>query len=51
MDAQKKSLFDADVDGELLSEPSQTFALTILISLLVVFLTIFILWWIKRRPG
>ncbi|CAM4798962.1 unnamed protein product [Rotaria magnacalcarata] len=51
MDAQKKSLFDGDVDGELLSEPSQTFALTILISLLVVFLTIFILWWIKRRPG
>ncbi|CAF3542351.1 unnamed protein product [Rotaria socialis] len=51
MDAQKKSLFDDAVDGELLSEPSQTFAPTVIISLLVVFLTIFILWWIKRRPG
>ncbi|CAF2585111.1 unnamed protein product [Rotaria sp. Silwood2] len=40
---------DENVDSEFVDESSQMFPLTILISFLVVFATIVILWWAKNR--
>ena len=49
MDTHSESAFDQNVDREFLDESAQVFPLTVLMSLLVVFTTIVILWWARNR--
>jgi len=49
MNTHKNPSLDENVDREFLDESSQTFPLTVLLSFLVVFTTIIILWWAKNR--
>ncbi len=49
MATHKHPTFDENVDPEFLDESAQVFPLTVLLSFLVVFATIVILWWAKNR--
>ena len=49
MDKQRTASLEENVDREFLDDSSQTFPLTVLLSFLVVFATIVILWWAKNR--
>jgi signal recognition particle receptor subunit beta len=49
MDIHKKASIDENVDREFVDESSQMFPLTVLMSFLVVFTTLVILWWAKNR--
>jgi len=49
MDIHKKASIDENVDREFVDESSQIFPLTVLMSFLVVFTTLVILWWAKNR--
>lgn len=49
MDSQKKSFHQDNIDREFIDESTQMFPLTVLLSFLVVFATIVILWWGRGR--
>jgi signal recognition particle receptor subunit beta len=51
MASNKKPFLDENVDREFVDESAQLFPLTVLIAFLVVFTTIIILWWAKKRSG
>jgi signal recognition particle receptor subunit beta len=51
MDMHKRAQVEENVDPEFLNESSEALPLTIIMSFLVVFTTIIILWWARNRRG
>ena len=49
MDTHKRASLNENVDPEFLDESGQVFPLTVLMSFLVVFATLVILWWARNR--
>ncbi|CAF3603448.1 unnamed protein product [Adineta steineri] len=49
MNTPKTASFEENIDNRIIDQTSQTFRRIILLSILIVFSTIIIQWWIKRR--